>query len=186
MITKSSLRNLSIITAALLSLGTAQAANNFSKPVYDAAKDEVKGIYKAERDTCSAKVANVKDVCVEMAKGRENVALAQLEFNYTGKQKEEMALWKAKVGARYDVAKEKCDSLTGNDKDVCVSEAKSARDKSEANMKLAKTTNAAIEDADEAHLKADYKVASEKCNALSSDKKNVCIASAKAHYRQSW
>lgn len=183
--TNRTLLSLSLSAAAFFCFGTAQA-NNFSRPVYEGAKAEVKARYKAEREACTGKKANAMDVCLEVAKGREKVSLAQLELNYTGKKSDEMALWEAKIEARHDIAKEKCDDLTGKDKDVCQQAAESAYDKSKANMKLAKKTDAAVEDADEAHMKADYKLAAEKCNAYSGDKKDICIASAKAHYNQGW
>ena len=46
------------------------------------------------------------------------------------------------------------------------------------------TRIAAENDAIEAKLKADYKVASERCDALSGDAKDSCQASAKARYFQ--
>lgn len=178
-------RSIGMLVATLMTLGTAQAAN-FSKPVYDGAKAEVKSRFKVEREACSNRSGHDKDVCLEVAKGREKIALAQLDFNHTGARKDEMDLWRAKVDARYDIDREKCNALASHDKDVCVREAKTARDKSEADMKLAKKTDAAVEDADEAHLKADYKLAAEKCDALNGERKDVCMASAKAHYQQGW
>lgn len=174
-----------LLLATLMTVGHARAAN-FSKPVYEGARTEVKSRFKLERETCEARSGDDRSLCLEVAKGREKIALAQLEYNYSGSKKDEMDLWKAKVEARYDVERRKCEALAGNDRDVCVRAAKTARDKSEADMKLARKTDAAIEDADEAHLKADYRLAAEKCDALKGERKDVCMASAKAHYQQGW
>lgn len=183
MLPKTTLRLLVLTTATMMAVGAAQA-NNFSKGTYDGAKDDVKSVYKAERDACSKHSGNAKDICIEQAKGREKIALAQLEYNYTGTEKDEMKLWEVKADARYDIAKEKCDDLAGNAKDVCVRKAKTDHDKSKADLKLAKKSNEAIDDAETAHMKADYKLAIEKCDTYSGDKKDVCVASAKAQYNE--
>ena len=44
-----------------------------------------------------------------------------------------------KADAEYDVAKEKCDDLAGNAKDVCVKDAKAAREKAKTSAKSMKT-----------------------------------------------
>lgn len=173
-----------IAASALLAFGSVAHAENFSKDVYSGAKDHIKTLYKTERDACNSMAGNAKDVCVEEAKGREKVGLAQLEFNYTGKDKDRMNLAESKWEARYAIAKEKCDDAAGNTKDVCVQEAKAAETKAKANAKLAKAVNDAADDAAEAKMKADYKVASEKCDTQSGNGKDICTAAAKARYGQ--
>ena len=174
------------IASAALCIGAAHAEGNFSKSTYDAAKTDIKNTYKAERDKCSSMTGNSKDVCIETAKGQEKVALAQLEANYTGRPHDEQKLREAKYEARYDIAKEKCDDLTGDAKNVCVQTAKTERDKAKADLKQAKSTADAAEDAESTRMKADYKLAVAKCDTLAGDAKDVCIASAKARHNQGW
>lgn len=162
--------------------GTASA--NLTKPVYSTAKDEVKAMFKAEKDKCDTLSGNAKDVCVERAKGQEKVALAHLEYQYTGKEKDRNDYLEARYDAKYKVAKEACDSMSGNAKDVCVQDAKTAHDKAKADMKANKKIANAQEDQMEAKLKADYKAANERCDSLSGDAKDSCQASAKARYFQ--
>ena len=88
--------------------------------------------------------------------------------------------------ARYDLAKEKCDDLSGNAKDVCVTGAKSMRDKTKADVKLKKVVTEAMADDVSIRMKADYKLAREKCDALAGEPKNVCVASAKARFNERW
>lgn len=173
------------ILYALALVGLAGAASaTLTKPVYNTAKDEVKAMYKVERDKCDSLSGNAKDVCVERAKGQEKVALANLEYQYTGKAKDHSDYLEARYEARYQVAKEMCDAKAGNAKDVCVSEAKAEHDKAKADLKANKKVTEAQNDAMEAKLKADYKVANERCDALSGDAKDSCQASAKARYFQ--
>jgi len=162
--------------------GTASA--NLTKPVYSTAKDEVKAMFKAERDKCDALSGNAKDVCTERAKGQEKVALANLEYQYTGTVKDRNDYMEARYEARYELAKEMCDARSGNDKDVCMTQAKAERDKAKADLKANKKVAEAQSDALESKLKADYKIASERCDALSGDAKDSCQASAKARYFQ--
>ena len=168
---------------ALIGLaGTASA--NLTKPVYSTAKDEVKAMFKAERDKCDALSGNAKDVCVERAKGQEKVALANLEYQYTGTVKDRNDYLESRFEARYKLAKEMCEDKSGNAKDVCVAEAKSEHDRAKADLKANKKIAEAQSDAMETKLKADYKVARERCDSLSGDAKDSCQASAKARYFQ--
>lgn len=168
---------------ALIGLaGTASA--NLTKPVYSQAKVEVKAMFKAERDKCGALSGNAKDVCVERAKGQEKVAMANLEYQYTGTEKDRNDYLESRYEARYKIAKEMCDDKSGNAKDVCVAEAKAEHDKSKANLKVNKKIAEAESDWMESKLKADYKVANERCDSLSGDAKDSCQASAKARYFQ--
>lgn len=172
--------------ASMLLLAAQAQANNFSPAVYKASKDELVALYKAQKKACDSQSGNAKDVCVETAKGQEKVALAQLEYNYTGSARDEARLYEAQYKAHYEIAKEKCDDATGNDKDVCIKAAKGERDKAKADLTLAKKVTVATEDALEAHVKADYKLAREKCDALSGDAKDVCVSSAKARFNVRW
>src|SRR5262249_23135255 len=162
----------------------AAQANNYSKAVYDKAKDDVKATYKAERDGCNKMSGNAKDICVEEAKGHEKVALAQLDYNNTGKADDQAKLSEAMYEARYAVAKERCDDMAGDKKDVCQQEAKTARDKAKADTKMNKTVADAQSDADSAKMKADYQLAKERCDSMAGDTKDSCVASAKARYHE--
>lgn len=175
-----------VALAALLGIAGGAQAANFSKGAYEGAKADIKSVYKTERYTCDALSGNAKDVCVEAAKGREKIALAQLEYNYSGSSKDQLKLQETQYEARYELAKERCDERSGEAKDLCVREAKTARDKAQADVKLGKQVAAATESAEQAQLKADYKLAKERCETLTGDAKDVCQASAKARYRENW
>ena len=165
--------------AALLALPVAQAAN-ISKADYSASKTRISADYKAEKQTCASLGGNAKDICVEEAKAHEKVARADLEFSYSGKASDRNKLLVAKAESDYAVAKERCDDLSGNPKDVCRKEAKAIEIKALADAKLAKTVSSANNDAFDAKRDADFKVATEKCDALAGDARSSCVASAKA------
>jgi hypothetical protein len=171
----------SLIVAALLSFSVAQAAN-LTKAEYKAEKTRISAEYKADKKACDALKANAKDICVQEAKAKEKVALAEREFNYTGKAADQTKVLEAKAKSAYAVAKEKCDDLSGNAKDVCVKEAKAVQAKALADLKLGQKVGAARTDAMADKRDADYKVAVEKCGALAGDAKTSCVANAKMSF----
>ena len=93
-------------------------------------------------------------------------------------------LSQARYDARYELAKEVCDDQAGNAKDVCVAKAKADHEKAKADAKMKKSVTEARNDAAESKDKADFKVASERCEAMNGNAKDACMASARARYGQ--
>jgi outer membrane protein TolC len=116
--------------------------------------------------------------------GREKVAMAHLQYQRSGDAKDMARLNEARYEARYEVAKEMCDDQAGNAKDVCLAQARAERDKAKANVQMAKNVTEASRDADATKAEADYKVARERCDAMSGNAKDACVASARARYGQ--
>jgi len=170
--------------AALCALPLAHAAN-IDKAAYDSGKDRIATTYKSDKAACDGLAGNAKDICTEEAKGREKVARAELEYSHTGKPADQNKVAVAKSDAAYAVAKEKCDDLAGNPKDVCVKEAKAAHTRGLADAKAGKVMAEARKDASEDKRDADYKVAAEKCDALAGDAKSTCMGQAKARFGKS-
>jgi hypothetical protein len=190
---------ISLLAAAGIAFaGAAGAANDktMSRDAYKADKDKIEAQYKADKDKCSGLSGNAKDICQAEAKGHEKVAKADLEAQYKNTDRARYEAREAKAEADYDVAKEKCDDMKGNDKDVCVKEAKAAQTKAKADAKVARTTNTTgtmktsaktaevKKDAAEDKREANYKVAKEKCDAMSGDAKDKCVSEAKLKYAQ--
>jgi hypothetical protein len=171
----------SLIVAALLALPLAHAAN-LPKADYKAAKAHIGVDYTADKAACASLAANAKDICIEQAKGKEKVARAELEYSYTGKAKDRTKVQVVKAESAYAVAKEKCDDKAGNDKDVCVKQAKAVEVGALADARMGKQISEAKTDAAQDKRKADYDVATEKCDAMAGDAKTACIASAKASF----
>lgn len=173
----------SLVVAALsvLVFGTAQGAT-LSKDDYSAARSRIGTTYKMDKANCDAKSGNAKDICVEEAKGKDKVALAELEFAYTGKPADQSKVLVTRAEAAYAVAKERCDDKSGNVKDVCLSEAKAAETKAIAEAKMGKEIVEARKEAGAEMRDADRKVAIEKCDAMAGDAKANCLSAAEAKY----
>jgi hypothetical protein len=187
---------LALFAAAGLCFAGGATAQMASKEARDQAIKSAEATYKADKDGCKSLSGNAKDICMEEAKGKEKVAKAEADAAYenTPKARENARL--ARADAAYDVAKEKCDDLAGNRKDVCVKEAKAAHVKAKADAKVdrvaadsshdaMKKTADARKDAAEDKRDADYKVAVEKCDGLAGVAKDACVHDAKARYGKS-
>lgn len=159
-------------------------AANLSASAYKAARDQAKAEYKKEVDACSTQTGNARDICMETAKGREKVALAHLEYQRSGDAKDMAKLGEARYEAQYEVAKERCDDLAGDAKDTCVTQAKAERDKAKADVKAGKELREVRDETQKAKEEADYKVAQSRCDSLSGDAKDGCVAAARARFNQ--
>jgi len=171
----------SLVVATMLALPVAQAAT-MTKADYQASKSRISTDYKADKVACAPLAGNAKDICVEEAQAKQKVARAELQYGYTNKTSDRTKVLVAKAESAYAVAKEKCDDKAGNVKDVCVEEAKAIETKALADAKLGKEIGEARTDAAADKREADYKVAAEKCDALSGDAKASCMTNAKARF----
>jgi hypothetical protein len=119
-------RNAALALAGLLVLsGGAFAA--LSKEEVKAEQDRIATAYKADQEKCGALKDNARDLCLAEAKGRMNVARAELDATRNPSDKgAQRKLQKARADAEYDVARQKCDALDGGDKKACRKDARAA------------------------------------------------------------
>ncbi len=194
----------SIALALSLAFSVNAMAQSMSKDEYKAAEHRIAAEYKSDKAGCDSMAGNAKDICITSAKGKERVGRAELDARYKPSRKADYNASVAKAEADYAVAMEKCDDKAGNEKDVCVKEAKAARVRGEADAKSQlKTSEAnatgqeeasdarkkaqekgseARQDAAAAKRDADYKVAIEKCDKFAGDAKDQCVMRAKAQF----
>ena len=88
----------------------------------------------------------------------------------------------ADAKARYDADMQQCDTMKGNDHDVCEKAAEARRDSAKADQKANKESAEAQHDAAKTKRESGYDVAKEKCDAMSGDAKDQCIAQAKTKF----
>jgi hypothetical protein len=177
-------------------MAAAKPAAPISKDAYDTIVKNADMQYKTEKDACASRSGNAKDICLAEASGKEKIAKADAEAAYknTPKLREDARVTRAE--ATYNVAKEKCDELSGNPKDVCVKEASAVLVKAKADAKVDRVAAETRLDADTRQADArneatknkrdaDYKVAVEKCDALAGTAKDSCVSGAKVQYGKS-
>ncbi len=158
----------------------AEAAGD--KAAYESAKASAKSTYEAAKARCDAMSGNAKDICVAEAKAARTKTEVDAEAVYKDTPKAREHAIHEKAEADYKVAKERCDAKTGNDKDVCVKVAKAAMIRAKADAKATRVSTSARIDASKDKREADYKVAAEKCDAMTGDAKSACVKDAKAKY----
>ena len=179
-------------------------ADTVTKAQYKMTAVNIGDTYKTEKASCNAFAGNAKDICIAEAKGKKDTAKADLEFNYKPSTSTRYKALVAKADAVYSVASERCDDKAGNEKDVCVKEAKAARIHETANakadMKSSNANTVANERTENANVKAvnkivsaqeaatvdkrnaDYAVAKEKCDAFAGAAKDNCHNEAKSRF----
>ncbi|HTH95675.1 MAG TPA: hypothetical protein VL550_10620 [Rhodocyclaceae bacterium] len=102
-----------------------------------------------------------------------NVAAAD-ESSYYSDQK-------AKANTQYESDKKRCETLSGNDRDVCMKRASANLKIIEADLKAyEENTSAAALKAQDERISQEYKVDKEKCDVYSGNAKDVCVAQADA------
>jgi len=172
-----------LLGAALIwAAGHARAATPEAKLAYQQARDAAAAAYKTARAQCSTVTGNPKDVCIaeaEAARVRaEEEARARYEDTLDAYTRARMRI----ASSNYDLAKTRCASLTGNEKDVCKEQAKAALISAQADAKADQKTIEARNQAREDKLAAAYHVAMEKCDAFAGAAKDQCVSAAKAEF----
>lgn len=197
--------NLSVIALSIgLTFSVGAMAEGMTKSELKSHEKTIDADYKLAKEKCGSLSGNANDICIAEAKGNKSVAEAELEATYKPSIKARYESREAKADADYAVAIEKCDDKAGNEKDVCVKEAKAVRvhqiadaktrmKSSDANAEANETSSAANQDAMEKKTEAnkdanqekrdaDYVVAKEKCDAMAGSAKDQCIIEAKAKF----
>jgi hypothetical protein len=113
------------LAVGLGSAGTAFAQDNkMSRDAYKAEKDRIEAEYKVAKEKCDKLTGNAEDLCEVQAKGNQRIAEAELDARNKNTPRAHEDVKKVRADVQYDVAKEKCDDLSGNAKDACQKEAK--------------------------------------------------------------
>lgn len=99
------------------------AAKDRVEATEDMRQDAAKRDYEAAKAQCEQLAGNAKDVCEKDAEARYESAKAEAEADEESSEARIEAS-EAKADANYEAAVERCDDLSGEAKDACVSEAK--------------------------------------------------------------
>ncbi|NRR32994.1 BON domain-containing protein [Oxalobacteraceae bacterium] len=154
--------------AGAFSMNIASAANpNDDKVSYKQAVDKAESEYKSAKAQCDAQSGNAKDICQKQAKVTRAQAEHDAVASYKNDKKSVEKASKHVADAQYDLAKEKCDDMSGAAKDSCVSAAKSTR-------------TAAINDAKAGKHAADVAQTGENCDTMTGTEKAACVSRTKS------
>ena len=169
-----------LMFAGLALMGGACAAD--SKAEYNMAKTAAADNYKIARKACDALAGNPKDVCVAQARADRIKTDSEANARYRNTLRAVTAARKDIAGANYDVAKMQCNSRTGNEKDVCIKQAKAVLIAAKADANADKKVIEARTAARDEKTTALYKLEIEKCDALGGPSKDACVATTKQRF----
>lgn len=110
------------------------------------------------------------------------LAAALASTSYAAMTRNEVKAEEDQIAVEYETAKARCDSLSGNTKDICMAEAKGKEKvaKSELDARRKDNTAQALYGVRLAKAAAVYDVAKERCDDYSGNVKDVCMKDAKA------
>lgn len=172
-----------LLGAAILASGVAVAAPSAeAKAAYVQAKDRAEADYKMARARCDAITGNPKDVCKAEADAARVRTREEASAMYKNTLKAFTESRMKIADANHALDKAKCRALTGNDKDVCLKQAKATLIAAQADAKADKKAIEARTDARDDKRTAEYKVALEKCDAYAGAAKDSCVSTAKSQY----
>lgn len=165
-----------------LCASAAQAATPEAKMAYEQARSSAAANFKTARARCDVITGNPKDVCIDEAKAQR----VQAEETATAQYKNTLKAYTAArlniASANFDLDKSRCGAFAGNEKDVCITQAKATLVAAQADAKADKKAIDARTEARDDKRTADYKVAIEKCDAFAGAVKDSCVATAKTQY----
>lgn len=172
-----------IIGAALLWSAHARAqAVPDAKTAYHTARDAAASTYKAARARCDTVTGNPREVCVAEAKAERVRVEEEAQAAYKNTLKAYTQARMRIADANHDRDKARCGAVTGNDRDVCVKQAKATLIAAQADARADRKMIEARTDARQDKLTAEYRVALEKCDAFAGAVKDQCVNAAKTAY----
>jgi hypothetical protein len=172
-----------LLAVALCTIGISSHAA-ITKAEHKAALDNAEMSYKSAKATCNTLSGNAKDVCIAEAKVEKTYSIAKTDGDFKNTAKAIYDGRKDVASAEFDLAKTKCAAKAGNDKDVCIKEAKAIEVRAQADAKAGTKISDARNDAADTKNTANYKVAIEKCDAFSGDTKDSCVKDAKGRFNK--
>lgn len=111
------------------------ADRSSARKVKDAEEDKIEAEAKQMKAKCEPMSGNAKDVCQAEAKAYEKTAKAELDAKKNPTARNQRKAAEQKAEGQYEVAKEKCDDMKGNEKNACQKDAKAKYDAAKADIK---------------------------------------------------
>ncbi len=118
---------------ALAAIGVAAGAAQaeaLSRADYAAHKRQIDADLRADQLRCRPRTGADRNLCLAQAEGRHKVALAELDFNASGKESDAARLAAVKGDSDFLVAKQRCAArVAAADRPRCLEQAEAARAK---------------------------------------------------------
>ncbi|MFN3790940.1 hypothetical protein [Massilia sp.] len=173
-----------LLIGAALAWGGAVRAQALpdAKTTYEHAKATAEANYKAARARCGQIAGNPHELCMAEAKAARVRVEEEAEAAYKNTLSAYTQARMRIASANYDRDRVRCAAVTGNDRDVCLEQAKATLVAAHADAKADRKAIEARQDAREDKLAAEYRVAIEKCDAYAGAVKDQCVNTAKTAF----
>ncbi|KQU84444.1 hypothetical protein ASC78_10500 [Variovorax sp. Root318D1] len=102
---------------------------------YSAARERIGATSKVALGQCEALAGPGRIVCIKEARGREKIALAELDQQRNPSDANARRLAETKLAVNHEIAVEKCNDRQGGDKAECLSRASADESKARAGIK---------------------------------------------------
>jgi hypothetical protein len=160
----------------------AQQAGQDAKAAYQYAMDTAEVGYDAAKARCDTMAGVPHEICVADARA----ARVRIEEEATAAHKNTLAAY---TQARMRIAtafherdKTRCGALVGNDREVCLAQAKATLVALQADARADRKAIEARLDANDVKIEAEYRVALQKCDAFAGAVKDECVSTARTAY----
>lgn len=161
--------------------GAQQVAPGASE-AHDQAIERAKTVYEAASARCDALAGTPHDICEAEAHA---VRVRSEEEAGAAYKNTLSAYTKARIriaAAYHERDKTRCAALGGNDREVCLQQAKATLVAAQADARADRKAIEARLDAREEKLTAEYRVALQKCDAFAGAVKDQCVSTARTAY----
>lgn len=173
-----------VLVAALGWTGMAAAQQPVPDPqaAYQQAMDSAEAVFELAKARCDAVAGIPHEICVADARA----ARIRTEEEAGAARKNTLAAY---TQARMRIAtafherdKTRCNAVVGNDREVCLRQAKATLVTLQADARADRKSIEARLDAQDAKIDAEYRVALQKCDAFAGDVKDGCVSTARATF----
>lgn len=169
-----------------LSQAAAQQAAPVSAPdpkaAHALALDRAKAVHEAAQARCDVLAGTAHDICEADA----DAVRVRAEEEATAAYKNTLSAYtqaRIRIAAAYhERDKTRCTALAGNDREVCLQQAKATLVAAQADARADRKAIEARLDANEEKLTAEYRVALQKCDAFAGAAKDQCVSTARTAY----
>lgn len=173
-----------LLVAALGWTGAAAAQQIVPDPqlAYQQSMERAEAVFDAAKARCDAVAGIPHEICVADARA----ARIRVEEEAGAARKNTLAAYtQARMriaSAFHERDKTRCSAAVGNDREVCLRQAKATLVAIQADARADRKSIEARLDAQDAKIDAEYSVALQKCDAFAGDVKDGCISSARTTY----
>jgi len=170
------------ITLASVGPAIAQQTAPDAKELYQRTMDGAEAAFDTARMRCDSVAGIPHEICVAEARANRVRIEEEAQAAYRNTLSAYTGARMRIASAYYDRDKARCGALTGNDREVCLQQAKAYLVAARADARADRKTVEARLDARDEKIDAEYRVALQRCDAFAGAVKDQCVGTARTSY----